>query len=122
MSGDWDFLVALNERLRSLRDPVDIQSVAIDLIGEHLQANRVHYAQIQGNEFVIRRSYVGAAAAPFPDRGPIAFFGEAVVDACRRNETMVVRDARTDPRFTEAQRTQFLSRGMVAFLGVPLTK
>ncbi|HEU5259599.1 MAG TPA: hypothetical protein VFU28_26615 [Vicinamibacterales bacterium] len=86
MSGDWYFLVALNEKLRALRDPVEIQSAAIQLIGEHLQASRVHYAQIQDNEFVIQRSYAVAAAAPFPDRGLVARFGKAVVDACRRND------------------------------------
>jgi GAF domain-containing protein len=122
MSGDWNFLVALNEGLRALRDPVEIQSVAIQLIGEHLQASRVHYAQIEGDEFVIRRSYAVAAAAPFPDRDLLAHFGEPVVDACRRNQTVVVSDAGTDPRFTEAERAQFLSSGIAAFLGVPLTK
>ena len=83
MSGDWHFLVALNERLRALRDPGEIQSVTVRLLGEHLQASRVHYAQIEGNEFVIRRSYAGAATAPFPVRGQVARFGGAVTDACR---------------------------------------
>ena len=122
MSGDWHFLVALNERLRALRDPVEIQSAAIQLIGEHLQASRVHYAQIQDDEFVIRRSYAVAAAASFPDRGPVTRFGNAVVDACRRNETVMVDDAGTDPRFTEEERAQFRSSGIAAFLGVPLIK
>jgi len=122
MSGDWHFLVALNERLRALRDPVEIQSVAVRLIGEHLHASRVHYAQIQGSEFVIGRSYAGDAAAPFPDRGRVECFGKAVADASQRNETVVVGDARTDPRFTEGERAQFLSSGIAAFLAVPLTK
>jgi PAS domain S-box-containing protein len=122
MSGDWHFLVALNERLRLLRDPVEIQDVAVQLIGEHLQASRVHYAQIEGDEFVVRRSYADAAALPFPDRGPMAHFGKAVVDACERNETVAVEDAGTDPRFTDAERAQFLSSGTGAFLCVPLTK
>src|SRR5262245_28369988 len=122
MSGDWHFLVALNDRLRALRDPVEIQIVAVQLIGEHLQASRVHYAQIEDDEFVIRRSYASAASMSFPDRGPVARFGQAVVAACRRNETVVVRDAHTDPRFTEAERAQLLSSGMAAFFGVPLIK
>src|SRR5262245_35450394 len=112
MSGDWHFLVALNERLRALTDPVEIQSVAVQLIGEHLRASRVHYAQIHDNEFVIRRSYADAAAAPFPDRGLVARFGKAVADTCRRNETVVVTDAGTDARFTEAECAQLLSSGI----------
>lgn len=122
MSGDWHFLVTLNERLRALRDPGEIQSVTVRLLGEHLQASRVHYAQIEGNEFVIRRSYAGAATVPFPVRGQVARFGRAVTDACRRNETVVVRDIRSDPRFTEDERAQFLSSGIGAVLAVPSTK
>ena len=38
MSAEWHFLVTLNERLRPLRDPVEIQSVVVQLIAEHLQA------------------------------------------------------------------------------------
>src|SRR5262245_55745946 len=122
MSGDWHFLVALNEKLRALRDPVEIQNVAVHLIGEHLQATRVHYALIQGDEFVISRSYADQAAAAFPDHGPVARFGKAVTDACLRNEAVAVEDAGTDPRFTDVERTQFLSTGITAFLAVPLTK
>jgi hypothetical protein len=53
MSAEWQFLLKLNERLRPLRDPVEI---AVRLIGEHLQASCVNYAQVEGDEFVIRRS------------------------------------------------------------------
>ena len=56
MSAEWQFLLKLNERLRPLRDPVEIQELAVRLIGEHLQASRVNYAQVEGDEFVIRRS------------------------------------------------------------------
>src|SRR5687768_6548563 len=104
MSAEWHFLVTLNERLRPLRDPVEIQSVVLQLIGEHLQASRVHYVQIYGDEFVIRRSSETAEAPPFPDRGPVAFFGQAVLDACRRGEAIVVDDVRTDPRLADTDR------------------
>ena len=122
MSAEWHFLVTLNERLRPLRDPVEIQSVVVQLIGEHLQASRVHYAQIQGDEFVILRSSETADAPAFPDRGPVAFFGQAILDACRRGEAVVVDDARTDPRLADRDRTQLIASGMAAFIAVSLTK
>jgi hypothetical protein len=34
MSVEWNFLVTLNEQLRPLKDPVEIQQVAVRLIGE----------------------------------------------------------------------------------------
>src|SRR6185295_1908067 len=121
MSTEWQFLVTLNERLRPLRDPVEIQEVGVHLIGEHLQASRVNYAHIDGDQFVLKRSYV-RAAAPFADRGSVARFGDAVVEACRRGETAVVSDVHADPRFTDAERAQFLASGTAGVVAVPLIK
>ena len=57
MSVEWHFLITLNEQLRPLKDPVEIQEVAVRLIGEHLHASRVNYALIDGDEFVVSRCY-----------------------------------------------------------------
>ncbi len=121
MTIEWQFLVSLNERLRLLRDPVEIQEVAVRLIGEHLQASRVNYAHIEGDEFVIRRSYV-RDVPPFADRIPIARFGHAIIEAYRRGETVVVSDVHKDPRFTDAERAQLLASEIAAFVGAPLIK
>jgi hypothetical protein len=82
MSTEWQFLITLNEQLRPLKDPVAIQEVAVRLIGEHLHASRVTYAHIDGDEFVISRSYADRVPA-FAGRGSVARFGNAVVGACR---------------------------------------
>src|SRR5215471_68587 len=74
MSAEWQFLVTLSERLRPLRDPVKIQEVAVRLLGEHLHVSRVHYVHMEGDEFVVSRSYDNGAQ-PFPTRGHIARFG-----------------------------------------------
>ena len=63
MSVEWHFLITLNEQLRPLKDPVEIQEVAVRLIGEHLHASRVNYAHIDGDEFVISRSYADGGPA-----------------------------------------------------------
>ncbi len=121
MSAEWHFLVTLNERLRPLSDPVEIQEVAVRLIGEHLEAGRVDYAQIEGDEFVVSRSYAGTVP-PVAGGGQLALFGKTIVDACRRGETVVVSDTCTDPRFTDAERAQLLASRIAAFVGVPLIK
>ena len=116
MSAEWQFLVTLNERLRPLEDPVQIQEAAVRLIGEHLQASRVNYAQIEGNEFVIRRSY--AAASPPSARSRLHWHASAsIADACRRGETVVVSDLHTDPRFADAERAELLAAEIAAFVG-----
>ena len=121
MSTEWHFLVTLSEQLRPLKDPVEVQDLAVRLIGEHLRANRVHYAHIEGDEFVISRSYVDGVA-PVAARGSVGRFSKAIVDACRRGETVAVDDVNTDPRLMAAEREQLLAGEIAAFVGVPLIK
>src|SRR6267142_1125469 len=121
MSTECQFLVTLIERLRPLQDPVQIQDVTVRLIGEHLQASRVNYAQIEGNEFVIRRSYA-RGAQPSAGRRPVARLGQNIADAYRRGKTVVVSDVHTDPLFADAERAQLLATEIAAFIEVPLVK
>ena len=121
MSAEWSFLVALSERLRPLKNAAEIHEVAVRSLGEHLKAARVNYAQIEGNEFIVKRSYA-RTAPPFAGRGDVARFGKTIVDACRRGETVVIGDSDTDPRLTDAERAELLASEIVAFVGVPLIK
>jgi PAS domain S-box-containing protein len=122
MSAEWEFMVALNERLRPLKDPVEIQETVVRLVGEHLHANRVNYSQVDGDEFVITQSYAAGVPPPSSGRAPLGRFGQTILDACRRGETVVVHDAASDPRFGEAERAQLLARQIAASIGVPLIK
>ena len=121
MSVEWQFLITLNEQLRPLKDPVEIQEVAVRLICEHLHASRVNYAHVEGDEFVVSRSYAGGVS-PFAGRGSVARFGKAIADAGRRGETVAVDDVNTDARITDAEREQLLADETAAFLGTPLIK
>ena len=121
MSTEWHFLVTLNEQLRALKDPVEIQDLAVRLIGEHLHASRVTYEQIDGDGFVISRSYADGVP-PLAGRGSVERFGQAIVAACRRGETVAVDDVTTDPRFTDAERERLLAAHTAAFVATPLIK
>jgi PAS domain S-box-containing protein len=119
MSNEWEFLVWLNENLRQLRDPLAIQEVALRLLGEHLDASRVDYAHIDGDEFVISRSY-GRGVPPLAGRGPLSRFGSTLIDAHRRGETVIVDDVRLDSRLTATEREQLHASGIAAFVCTPL--
>jgi PAS domain S-box-containing protein len=121
MSAEWEFLITLNEHLRPLRDPLEIQEVALRLLGEHLQVSRVTFAYIDGDEFAISRSWV-RDIPPLPGRGQVAHFGVAMVDAWRHGDTAVTNDVSTDSRFTAADRARLLAGQTPAFVGVPLIK
>src|SRR5262249_26793588 len=91
------------------------------LLGEHLRVSRVLYAAIDGDEFDVTRCYVNGVA-PFRGRGSILAFGAALSEAGRRGESAVVSDIRTDPRFSDAERTTHPARGSAAVAGAVLHK
>ncbi len=115
------FLLRLNDALRPLHDPSDVQEAAARLLGEHLQVSRVGYAEIEGHEYVIRCEYV-RGVPPLAGRGPVGAFVPSLLEAYRRGETVVVNDVGTDPRLTEAERTAMGTREIAAFVGVTLLK
>ena len=121
MSAEWQFIVTLNEQLRSLRNPAELQELAIRLIGEHLEASRVNYSYIDGDEFVISRCYTDGVQ-PITGRGPLALIGKALVDAHCRGETVVVVDCRDDARLTDVERAHWSARETASVVAVPLIK
>src|SRR5262245_14452467 len=115
------FLVTLNDRLRPLRDPNEIQGAAARLLGEYLAVNRVVYAEISGDEFIVTRSYDNGVA-PFSGRGPVTAFGASLLHAYRHGETVAVNDVASDARFTDLERAGLLASEIAAFAGMMLHK
>src|SRR5262245_56525629 len=114
------FLLTLNDALRAAAaNPLAIQNTATRLLGEHLQANRVVYLEVEGDEFVVRESYT-VGVAPFAGRGPVSMFGEAFLDAYRCGETVVVNDVSREPLLREDERNNFLAAEIGAFTAVTL--
>ena len=97
------FILRLNDALRPLRDPVEMQNLTVRLLGEHLRVNRVAYSVIDGDDFIVTTSY-DDGVAPIRGRWPMATFGAALLEAYKRGEPVTASDIRTDPRFTDAER------------------
>jgi PAS domain S-box-containing protein len=115
------FLLRLNDTLRPLHDPSDVQEAAARLLGDHLQVSRVGYAEIQGREYVIRSEYV-RGVRPLAGNGPVGAFAPSLLEAYRRGEAVVVNDVRTDPRLTDSERTALGAMEIAAFVGMTLWK
>jgi PAS domain S-box-containing protein len=115
------FLLRLADTLRPLSDPLAMQEAAARLLCEHLHVNRVTYADIDGTDYSIRHSYA-SGVAPRVGRGPLAAFGEWLLESSRSGEPIVVSDARTDPRFTESEQSHWRAGEIVAFVTVTLVK
>jgi PAS domain S-box-containing protein len=115
------FLLNLSDSLRPLNDPLDMQEAAARLLGEHLQVNRVGYAELNDDKSTIRREYV-RGVAPLAGRPLDGAFGPALREAFGRGETVVVSDVGTDPRFSEPARAIMREREIAALVGVMLLK
>jgi len=115
------FLLTLNDALRSTASAVTIQNTAALLLGEHLQANRVVYLEVEGDEFVVRESY-NDGVAPFVGRGAVSMFGAGFLDAYQRGETVVVNDVGCEPLLRDDERSNFLAAEIAAFTAVTLLK
>jgi signal transduction histidine kinase len=116
------FLLRFSDRLRTLDDPIGIQQTACTLLGEHLGANRVMFAEIVGDEFTPGPTYV-RGVAPFPPiRQPVAAYGEEVLRATMRGETVVYEDVSQDARLTPQQRAAYQALQISAYVAVMLLK
>lgn len=115
------FLVRLGDTLRTLSDPVEIPRQAARLLGEHLQANRVSYAEIEGDDAVIRASYANGVE-PLPARFPYAVFGTWFLDPATRGEPMVSADIACDPRLSPEVRAVCNRTRIAAMAGILLER
>jgi PAS domain S-box-containing protein len=109
------FLLRCADALRQISDPEKIQETACCLLGEHLGVDRVFYADIEGEELVVRNGYA-RGAQPFSGRARIASLGEATFAAFRCSEAIAFENSFTDERLTEAERESFTKAGVVAAL------
>ena len=115
------FLLELSDALRAAADPGAMQARACRMLGEHLQVNRVVYADIEGDEFITRENWV-KNVSPRVRRGPVAVFGKTRIEALRRGETISSNDVVADPRFNDPELENFRAAETRAFVSVGLTK
>jgi PAS domain S-box-containing protein len=95
-----DFLVRLSDRLRRLNEPTEVIAVAQEILGEHLKASRVGYGEVEETEryFTTEHNWTDETVAHRTGTHDLAAFGPGIHGALKRGETLVVRDAASDPR------------------------
>ena len=116
------FMLALNDRLQSLSDPVAIEGDACHVLGEHLGCDWAHYLEFDGDgqHAIIRRDYKRDGAPSLIGRHAIADF---VLDELRAGRTLSERDLETGPSLaTEEERSPYLALGIRAFALAPIVR
>ena len=117
------FLLALHDRLRSLSDSDAIQYEAARLLGEHLGANRVGYAEIEadGLHSLVTRNYTDGVAG-IEGRYRVADYSPTLLPALRAGRPVVRGDVARDAGLSEAERAAHAALEVGATVDVPLLK
>lgn len=117
------FLVRLGDALRPLQDPVEVQTTAARLLGAHLGANRVAYAEDagDGDAVVVTRNYTSGVAG-VEGRYRYLDFGENLVRELRQGRTVARPDIPNDPILNAREKEIHAALGLAATLNVPLVK
>jgi PAS domain S-box-containing protein len=112
------YLLKLNDAIRPLADPMEIQATAAQMLGEQLQTARAYYAEIYetADEFIVARDW-HQPGSPGPTR-----FGNWRMPWLTDGKTWVVYDSGTDPAMPEEQRAFYLGNDIGAIVMVPLIK
>jgi PAS domain S-box-containing protein len=115
------FLLTLSDSLRSLTTPDAVETEACRILGEYLHADRVHYAEVEGDEVFIRHEYT--LDVPFSIRRyRLSDLSPSVAQTFQREGTIVMHDMKTSPLVTAAERRTSSKIRVRAFIGTFLTR
>jgi len=115
------FLLTLEESIRSLDDPADITATCARLLGEHLQANRCAYADLEDDEdtFNLTGDY-NLGVPSMIGRYRFSDFGHEVITCMRAGRPYVMHNVDGQPE--GATPTAFPAMQIQAVICVPLHK
>ncbi|ATI79859.1 PAS domain-containing protein [Sphingobium yanoikuyae] len=115
-----EYLLKLNDALSPLTNAADIKAAAVNLLGEHLRADRVVYAEHHGEYFEVGENYASQVAADLIGGSPFSAFGKSV-STLQAGQLVVVDDVNSGV-FDEEERASFLAMGVRAVVAIPLVK
>lgn len=115
------FLLKLNEALRSIANPVQIEEEVTRTTMAYFDADRCYYCEVSGDHAIIRRdAYTGdlpSVAGTYPI-GSFAIF-KKIID---EGQPLVVYDAAVSDTLDESLRQLCLQLQVISFVDVPIVK
>ena len=116
------FQLKLSDAIRVVGDPLEIQTTALRMLGEHLAVNRAFYNQIdeQRDSYVIHRTYANGVA-PLIGQFRLSEI-RWTAELAGSGQIVVFDDASTDPRMSAAERAAYAAMEIAAGVGIPLIK
>lgn len=119
------FLVDLSTRLRGVTEAREAMAMAADMLGLHLMASRVGYAELnaEGDLFTVERDWTQDEIPTFAGQHRLGSFGPLVESELRAGRAICIEDVSKDPRTAEERvRAEFLRTGKYATIVAPLIR
>ncbi len=114
------FLLKLNDTIRHLTNPEEIQYEAARLVAEQLQADRVHFAEVNDDKLIIRKDYVRGDA---PSIAGVIEKKEIVVAVkLEQDEPVIIYDVEAFPLLTDEEKEVLAAAKIRSQLSVALSK
>lgn len=116
------FLLKLSDALLPLRSPDEIRMTAARILGEQLHVNRALYAEIVKEELAVVGPHYTHGAPPLAARIRASIYGDAILDAFRRGETVIIDDVEACPLLDAVARRSLEAVGIAAMIATSLRK
>lgn len=122
-AGERDsFLVTLADALRPLTNVDEIKAMAAHVLGRHLRANRVAYAEVTPKgDVIIERGYADGVD-DIPGRYRLNDYGPELLKTILAGRNIVVADVENDSCLSEQEKAKYRAVQVVGNLNVPLFK
>ena len=119
------FLLHLTDALRDPPDPREVVATATALLGEHLAAGCIGFAEADpaGDQLTVVRDWTTTAFSSVVGTHPLGDFGPPVIAELRAGRTVKVTDIMTDPLSAgQVQQETYTAMGARSFVDVPLIR
>jgi PAS domain S-box-containing protein len=117
------FLLALNDALRSVDDPVEAIGIAAKMLGKKLKANQVVYGKVEETGVSITHDWNDGVASGAFVMHRLDEIDASFIEYLSSGGTAYVDDVRSDPRLCKPEAQALFERGSVAALiTVPFVK
>jgi PAS domain S-box-containing protein len=119
------FLVDLSTRLRGVAEARDVMATADEMLGRHLGANRVGYAELSesGQSFTVERDWTDTTARTFAGEHRVSDFGALIESELTAGRAVRIDDVLADLLTAEEPvAAEFLRTGKRATIIAPLIR
>ncbi|MBH8578203.1 GAF domain-containing protein [Nostocaceae cyanobacterium CENA369] len=117
------FLIELNDAIRTIEDSKEIIWRVVNGTGQHFQVTRCTYGEIDASQeyIVVDRDYCNGVISVVGSY-QMNFFGAEIIAELKQGKTLVVDDVDSDPRISNPEAAAFEAIQTKSLLCVPLVK